>query len=353
MVTRSPPPGSAAGGGVLRRLLKVRLLNKILVANALLIGVACAVTALVAARVRDLPDIVSFEILAGVVLLAVAVTLGVNAIIVRLALKPLRLLEHTADRVQAGDLDTRAPHSVLADREFERLTRLFNAMLDGLALYRQRLREVAARALNAEEEERKRIARELHDETAQRLAALLIRLRIVRAAGEDRREETLEEVRAEIADVLEGISRYARGLRPPALDELGLTSAVESYARALADATTLRVELEADPLKGLVAPETELAVYRIVQESLSNVVRHAGASRAKVTLRRDESRLIATVSDDGIGFPADEVLAGRVGPGLGLFGMQERAAYVGGTISVLSGGGQGTTVRVEVPMAGP
>jgi two-component system, NarL family, sensor histidine kinase UhpB len=338
---------------LLRRFLAVRLFTKILVANAVLIGGASVLTGYVAYRMRALPESFSLEAITALALAAIVVALVVNVLILRLALKPLRLLEQTAAQVRDGDLQARAPYSALADREFEGLTRLFNAMLDGLDVYRQRLREVAAKALNAEEEERKRISRELHDDTAQRLAALLIRLRIARDADPAERDSTLEEVRREIAEVLEEIRRFARGLRPPALDELGLAAAVESYARNLSEATSLRVELETETLKGLLASEIELAVYRIVQEALSNVVRHAGATRAVVRLERADGRLIATVSDDGVGFPADEVLAGRSGHGLGLFGMQERAAYVGGTVSVRSGRDNGTTVRVEVPMAAP
>jgi two-component system, NarL family, sensor histidine kinase UhpB len=356
-LSRAPRPDAGATPpalpAVVRRLLGVRLLVKILIANAALVAAASAATALAAHRVRGVPDIVALEIVAAVVLLAVAATLAVNALILRLALTPLRRLERTADRVQEGDLDARAPHSPLADREFARLTRLFNAMLDGLGLYRQRLREVAARALNAEEEERKRISRELHDETAQRLAALLIRLRLARTAGGEQRDHTLDEVRAEIADVLDGIRRYARGLRPPALDELGLAAAIESYARSLSEATAIQVHVAAPPLRGAIAPETELAVYRIVQEALSNVVRHAGARRADVRLERSGERLLVSVRDDGEGFPAADVLAGRAGHGLGLFGMQERAAYVGGVVAIASGEGEGTTVRVDVPLSGP
>ncbi|HEX7049537.1 MAG TPA: sensor histidine kinase [Longimicrobiales bacterium] len=332
-------------------LLRFPLFWKILIANVgiVILGVAVG-TAITAGVVRDDPgrsltELVGLLALAGVLLSGL-----VNALILRLALSPIALLERTARAVQTGDFDARAPISPLADRSLERLTRTFNAMLDGLAGYRERLREMAARALRAEEEERKRIARELHDETAQSLAALLIRLRLVRGAGEpERRDALLEEARAELSRTLEGIRRYARGLRPPALDELGLVPAIAAHARSVADATGLSISVDAPRLGGLLSPEAELALYRMTQEALSNVARHAEATEARITLQRVGHDVVVTIEDDGRGFAVDSVLRGR-GRGLGLFGMRERAAYVGGEVDIESEPGRGTRVRIRIPI---
>ncbi|HEX5724991.1 MAG TPA: histidine kinase, partial [Longimicrobiaceae bacterium] len=306
-----------------RALLRVPLFWKILIANAVLVLLGAVLGGTLTAS-YGVPV---------VALVGVAVTLLVNAAILRLALKPLELLERTAERVRSGDLDARAPHSPVADRDLEHLTRTFNGMLDAGAAARERLRELAARALTAAEEERKRIARELHDETAQRLAALLVRTRAARnaAADPERLDALLDDLRRDLGEALEGVRRFARGLRPPALDELGLVPAIESHLRHVAETSGLEVTLDAAPVGGALSPEAELAVYRIVQEALANVVRHAGARRAAVRLAREAGHLVVSVEDDGKGFSPR-----GGGGGLGLFGMSERAGYLGGRVEVRS-----------------
>ncbi len=347
----SAPP--ATGVPLVRALLRIPLFYKILIANALIVGLGTvAGTWVTATFVREAPHRSTFDLVGLLVLGGLVLSVLVNALILRLALSPLKLLERAATQVLAGNLDARAPSSPVADRELDRLTRTFNGMLETVATYRQRLRDVAVRALTAAEEERKRIARELHDETAQMLAALLIRVRIVRNSNDPAAlDALLEDMRREIGDSLEGIRRFARGLRPPALDELGLSPAIESHARHLSETVGISIRVEADPLDGVLTPEAELALYRIVQEALSNVVRHAGATRAAVSVTRTPASVTVTVEDDGRGFDVAGVLAGER-KGLGLFGMQERAAYLGGRVDIDSRPGRGTRVRAEVPAGG-
>jgi signal transduction histidine kinase len=253
-------PRRTGARGLIRAVLRTPLFYKLLVANAAVIALgAVAGTSLAAAFVRAEPERSTWELIGLLVLAGIVLSVMVNAAILRLALAPLRSLEETARRVQEGDVDARAPGSPLADRQLEGLTDTFNAMLESVAGYRRRLREVAARALNAAEEERKRIARELHDDTAQRLAALLIRLRIVRGMTRiEDRNRVLEEVRREITETLEGVRHFARGLRPPALDELGLLPAIQSYARSLAGAARLRIDVDGDLSDAVLSPEAEL-----------------------------------------------------------------------------------------------
>src|SRR5690606_20888644 len=142
------------------------------------------------------------------------------------------------------------------------------------------------RALNAEEEERKRISRELHDDTAQTLAALLIRLRLLRGVEDgETRDRVLEELRADLGEALERIRRFARGLRPPALDDLGLVPALESHVRGMAESTPAEIRVEAEPLPDPLTPQAELALYRIAQEAISNAVRHSGAKRIELRIQ--------------------------------------------------------------------
>ena len=330
-----------------RALLRVPLYFKIVLANALLTVAGAAGVFIACERIaHGESGVLPAAIVVGSVL---AAGILVNAVLVRVALSPLDQLERAAARVRAGDLDARAELSAVADPELARLARTFNAMLDGLRENRRRMREMARRAQSAMEEERKRISLELHDETAQTLAALLLRLRVARTAREpELRDTLLEETRTEISRALEGIRRYAQGLRPPALDMLGLAQAIEGHARELAQLSGLAIEVAAEPVRGALSYEAELAVYRIVQEALSNAVRHAGAARVMIRLSREGEVVRAEVEDDGRGFDPERPEPSASG-GLGLFGMRERAAYVGGTVHVDSRPGRGTRVLVEIP----
>jgi signal transduction histidine kinase len=340
-----------AGLPVVRAFLRVRIFYKILLANAVIVVLgAIAGTTLSQHLLGPGADEVSPPLLIILLALAgVAVTVLVNAWILRLALIPLRLLESTAARVQAGALDERVPPSTVTDPDMERLTGTFNSMLDNLEAYRQRLRDVAARALNAEEEERKRIARELHDDTAQTLAALLIRLRVARSAEGAARDQELDQFRVQLGEALERIRRYARGLRPPALDEFGLVPALESHVRLLSETVGIPIRMETEPVAAL-SPQAELALYRIAQEALSNAVRHAGADNIRLRIGQEGRAAVVEVVDDGSGFSRDAVHDGE-GRGLGLFGMEERAGYVGGRVEISSRPGRGTVVRASVPTA--
>jgi PAS domain S-box-containing protein len=216
---------------------------------------------------------------------------------------------------------------------------------------RKRLRDFGAAALHAAEAERKRIARELHDDTAQRISALLLRLRMLErnAAG---REGTLglEGFRDELAACGEGVRRIARGLRPPELEDAGIVAALRAHARSLRDGNGLEVEVEADAVDELLDQQGRLVLYRIVQEALANVVRHSGAGSAQVRLRRDAESVTVEVSDDGRGF-AEGTASQTLGGGLGIIGMEERAAGAGGRVRIESTQGRGTRVTVVLPIA--
>jgi two-component system, NarL family, sensor histidine kinase UhpB len=337
-------PVAGGAGGVLRALLRFPLFYKILVANALIVAsvVTVAIVITHANLTADGPKLLAL-MGAGLVL-----SVASNALIVRLALSPLERLERTAQQVQSGDLSARVPPSDLADREMERLTATFNTMLESGDQYRQRLRDIASHALRAQEEERRRIARELHDGTAQTLAALRVRLRVARSLEDTGAQaQLLERISADLGEATEELRRIAQGLRPPALDMLGLAPAIESYARGIGETTGLAVQAELLPVEGLLTPEAELALYRIVQEALSNVARHAQAGTVRVRLSRGDRAVTALIEDDGRGFG---VTAEMTNGGLGLSGMQERAAYVGGAVDIESEPGRGARVRATIPV---
>lgn len=215
----------------------------------------------------------------------------------------------------------------------------------------KRLRNFSEGALQATEDERQRIARELHDDTAQRLATLILRVRRLAEERDAHKRALLhEEIREEIIDAAEAVKRMARGLRPPEIEELGLALAVTAHVRSLREGAGFEVETELGAVDHLLNVTAKLALYRIVQEALSNARRHSGTTDAKVRLLVEDGAVVTEISDVGRGFLQSQAL--EAGGGLGLVGMKERAAMVGGRLTVHSEPGGGTTVRVTIPVLG-
>ena len=224
---------------------------------------------------------------------------------------------------------------------------------------RRRHAEVRARLLEqvtaAQEEEQRRLARELHDETGQSLTSLLVGLRtLADASSLTAVQEQVTELRRVTARTLDEVRRLARGLRPGVLDELGLVPAVEQLALDHAQIGSIAVGVSAVGF-GLerLPPGVEAALYRIIQEALTNAAKHSGAPTANVVLQRRREAVQAIVSDDGCGFDVEGILrtpAARAH--LGLHGMRERAALLGGTVTIESTPGEGTTIYVRVPLFG-
>lgn len=213
----------------------------------------------------------------------------------------------------------------------------------------RRLQNFSEGALRATEEERQRIARELHDDTAQRLATLILRIRrLAHEPDAEARGALLEQIRDEIVDAAEGVKRMARGLRPPEIEELGLALAVTAHVRSLREGASFVVDTDLGAVDPFLNVTGKLALYRIIQEALSNARRHAGASKVTVRLFREGATVVAEVVDNGRGFLSSRAV--EAGGGLGLVGMRERASMIGGRLTIESAPGRGTTVRVAVPV---
>ncbi|MFQ5890098.1 MAG: HAMP domain-containing sensor histidine kinase [Gemmatimonadota bacterium] len=331
-------------------LLRLPLFYKIVIGNAVIVALGASLgTAITLRSARVAPSLSPLQLIGLFTVAGLLISTLVNTILVRLALRPLAQLEATAERVKQDDLEARAPDSPVADARLARLVHLFNEMLDTVSLDRSRLRSLALRAFEAEEAERSRIARELHDGSAQDLALLMVRIEVAaKSLARDEDRSILDEIRQEAHKILEGLRRTARGLRPPELSELGVSAALQSHARLVRETTDLIVHFTADPVEPCLSHQESLAIYRVVQEALSNVVRHARASEVHIRVSHEPERIVAEVRDDGIGFDVEEQV-GRSERGLGLFGMQERAAYVGGRVVVESEPGSGTRVQMEIP----
>ncbi|WP_175648462.1 GAF domain-containing sensor histidine kinase [Protofrankia sp. BMG5.30] len=233
----------------------------------------------------------------------------------------------------------------------------FVARLAGAALERQQLqRDIRARVISAQEAERSRVARDLHDEVGQALTSVLLGVRLVEStvsndsSGSVKPSDVLPrvaELRHHVAGALGSVQRLAFDLRPTVLDDLGLVAALR---RLTASAVTgdVCVELETVNLEpgDRLSAEIETTTYRVVQEAVTNVARHSRASKCSVVIGRTQRCLRVVIEDDGIGFRTDALSGG----GLGLLGMKERAALVGGTLRVTSAPGQGTAISLEVPL---
>lgn len=216
--------------------------------------------------------------------------------------------------------------------------------------HQSRSQQLSSQVLGAHEAERKRIARELHDDTGQALTSILVRLRLLERAVEDQEiRRNVEELRELTANALDAVRRMAVDLRPAALDDLGLAPALRSYTEKFSRDWPIGVTFSDEGLRRRVPPAVELVLYRVVQEALSNVLKHSYARSASVSLVRKDNIVTARVEDDGRGFNAENMASSGPG-GLGLFGMKERLALVGGSLHIDTAPGRGTLITARVPL---
>ena len=308
------------------------LLWRIFVGNALVLGVAT--TALVLTPVTVSFPAAERELV--VLAAGLVVMLLVNYVLLRRAVSPLRRLAAVMREVDplAPGRRARLPGG---PAEVAELGGAFDQMLQRLEEER---RESARRALGAQEAERLRIARELHDEVGQALTAVLLQLdrALVRVAGEP--GERIREARETARETLEEVRGIARNLRPEALDDLGLASALRQLCL---EAERAGVVVERAIAAGVsLAPDAEVVVYRVAQEAMTNALRHADAERIRLVLRRDGGTTVLRVEDDGRG-------TGRSAEGAGVRGMRERAVLVGGRLELRAAPGGGTSVTLMLP----
>lgn len=288
-------------------------------------------------------------LLTATILVGIALSVGVNYAILRLAFQPLFLLQETIERVRAGDHNARAPHRG-GDPDLERVLDTYNIMLDRLQEHRQ---AVAAQILRAMEEERKRIARELHDETSQALTTLKVNLEAVEQKMVGAPPDLKDRIRFTkeyTGKTLDEIRRLMFDLRPSMLDDLGLVPALRHLVKDRVKRLGLQVDLLIEGFEGRLPEDLETAIFRVVQEAITNVIKHAAATELIISLTQESGAIVGRVQDNGCGFnPAD--LPGYGDRGLGLFGMYERTSLVGGRLEIETAPGRGTTVRIWIPLA--
>ncbi len=282
------------------------------------------------------------------VALVMALGLTLAYFLASILTNPISRLAEATRALGRGDFKWDTP--VWAKDEIGSLGTAFNEMSQELKRKEQMREHLLAKTLTAQEEERKRIARELHDETSQALTSLMVGLKFVEnsASLAQVREKTAE-LRTLAAQTLDDVHHLATELRPSLLDDLGLVAAIGKYTKEYSAKMNIKVDSHISGLSDKRLPsEIEVAVYRIVQEALTNVARYSKTKNVSVILRYREGTLMAIIEDNGTGFDVSRVMASANEKKLGLFGMYERASLIGGKLTIESQPGTGTTVFLEV-----
>jgi two-component system, NarL family, sensor histidine kinase UhpB len=312
------------------------LLSQVLAVNTVLVTVTAFVAAMLAPD--DAAGLASLQrdLLIGV---AVVTAVLVNTVLLRHRLKPLEHLVDTMERIDLMSPGQRAAINPNATRDIQRLTVAFNKML---ARVEEERLEGGRAVIRAQEEERARIAQDLHDEVNQALTAILLRLQAAALDVPPGLRSELKEIQTLATQAMEELLTLARTLRPTALDDHGLVPALASQVANFGERTGIKTTFHRHGDTPELSDEEQLVLYRVAQESLSNVVQHSGASAVRVELS-SVGRTVLRVRDDGCGFTS----GGKNGR-LGVSGMRERALLVGGRLNVFSAPGEGTTIELTM-----
>jgi two-component system sensor histidine kinase UhpB len=319
------------------------LIGQIVAANVLLVALALSAASLAAGLDLTVGDQRwQFLILA----LAIVLTLCVNLWMLQRRFRPLESLIERIERI-----DPAQPTTLELDghpvAEIDRLAQSFKGLLDGIERER---RHGGRLVLRAQEEERRRLARDLHDEVNQALTAMLLRLEALAQDAPPERSGEVAELKRLAGEAMEELLNLARQLRPTALDDHGLGTAIEAQLRRFQARTGVKTAMRVDGDPAELEDDAQTALYRVAQEALANVGRHAGATRVEVELIATGETSELRISDDGDGFDPSSPRSGEsAGAGLGLKGMAERARLVGGELDVRSAPGSGTTLTLRIP----
>ncbi|MEK7354057.1 MAG: HAMP domain-containing protein [Chloroflexota bacterium] len=320
-------------------------------------------------------------LVSGLILLLAS---GLMWLVTRQIVTPLKRLSATAQKFGSGDLE--APIPVTGHDEIGKLADSLDTMrrqlkhsLDEIGEWNreleqrvkqraseleeldQQLREqnkertaLLGKIITTQEEERQRIARELHDEVGQSITSLMIGFRLLETQDPGKMRQGIAELKRLSANTLDEVRHLALELRPSSIDDLGLIAALQQYTREYTDKFGVSADFQASGFEGKrLQPELEIALYRIIQEALTNIAKHAQATKVSVLMGIRNSSIVAIVEDNGKGFDVRSTLASRTKEKkLGLYGMQERASLIGGVLTIEATPGKGTTIFVEVPLKG-
>lgn len=337
-----PEPRGSAVHRLVDRILGVPLVDKIIGANAIIIAAGFAYEGIASGPAER-----STVIAMAVLMVAASI---VNVALIRVALKPVKELVGLAERVSAGDFSARGKPSPFADEQLSTLGTTINGLLDSLAVERKRIRDLGAEVIFAQDSERARVSRELHDSIAQTLAG--VKFQIV-AAGMGASEEMrarLAAVNEMLTSVTEQVRDVSYSLHPRVAEDLGLESALTNLARQIKQRSGVDVTVSVNVSAVPIPVNVSATIYRVAEEALKNIEMHARARKATVVVASGDGNIRIEVSDDGTGFNTDRM--NRVVGRSGLASVKDRVVLAGGTMQIDSKPNGGTRVMAELQTSG-
>lgn len=324
------------------RILGVPLVDKIIGANVLIIAAGFAYQS-IASGPSERAAVVATTI-------AMVVASLVNVALIRTALRPVKDLVALAERVSAGDFDARGKPSPFADEELSALGATINSLLDSLALERKRIRDLGAEVIYAQDAERARVARELHDSIAQTLAAAKFQIVAAGNGAGDGVRAHLAVVNQMLTTVTEEVRDVSTSLHPRVAEDLGLESALTMLASHVKQRSNVDVSVTVTTTSKTIPANVSSTIYRVAEEALKNVEMHASAKNAGVDVRAGEGQITIEVWDDGKGFDPNRM--NRAVGRSGLASMKDRVVLSGGRMEIESQPNRGTHIMAEIQTSG-
>lgn len=332
-------------------MLRVSIFNRVLIGNSIIIILGAIAGTIITRQLTLFGNIWLILLFSSA---GILITLLVNRVIIRGALHPLHELGNALEKVNSGQFSISDSLKTYQDPDIRRLIIAIDSMLNRLANRTSQLQAISERAINAQEAERVRIARSLHDDTAQFISMLIVQLERLRDTIPAELPDLVRRVaEAEngAARLLENLRKVIWDLRPALLDDLGLLSAIRWFARTNLEEVGLTVNFWGDNEMMRLPSHLETMLFRIGQEAVSNIVRHAKAHKVSIGLWAEKANVWLEIRDDGRGFDIERTVKGAVNrKHLGLLGIQERVSLVGGEMEIDSAQGSGTCLRVRVPL---
>ena len=336
---------------LLLRILRIPLLYKILLANCAVTGLLALLGVLAAIQqVQGFPADPHFDLVVLFLIVGIVVSFVLDFLFLKIVLTPLDRLEAAVTEASQGKQRLITP-SLVSDERLDRLITAFSTMQDALEDNAQRMRLLSQQVIYAQEDERERIARELHDEVAQTLTSVLLYLKLLEKSSDHEQAQRLQNLRKLITHALHDMRQLAVNLHPKILDDWGLEAALGQHINELNADGSGHVTLQVmGRSKTRLPRDLELTFFHVAREALNNMVHHSLAHCAQVSVKREADWLIMEVQDDGVGFNPNTINAGRA-TGFGLASMRERLALVNGELAIDSRPGSGTRIRVRAPLS--
>jgi two-component system sensor histidine kinase UhpB len=334
-----------------RFLFGISIFNRVLIGNSVII-IFGAVAGTIFTREMTLMGNARLILLFSSI--GILITLLVNRVIIQTALYPLHELGDALELVKSGQINIADSLKNYKDPDIRRLVTAIDAMLNRIANYTSQLQAISERAISAQEEERVRIARSLHDDTAQSISMLIIHLERLNSLIPAERTDIaryISDAQNVATRLLENLRKIIWDLRPSILDDLGLVSAIRWFARTNLEKASVKLDFWVGNEVVRLPSHLETMLFRITQEAISNILRHANASKVSIRLWKADEQIWLEIKDDGRGFDIQKTVGEAIDrKQLGLLGIQERATLVHGGVKIESSKESGTCLQVYIPL---